>query len=498
MITETSAYNFLCGEFYNMYKPAEAAGRLSADTDLPYGLELQDYWLDPTDSNLQFTPIDYQSFWICQDVNSTFYYSMKGDNILRSKFSNPRYSYQPQSTSYTYSPHSRNPMNGVALVVRCISPYDMDGPYDGNACVYLCANTSDTPGFLAGLQVGQLSCIKNGGTNGQTGSAGWEQFACEHMLSTANGTPLHLCGEIIVWSAPRENNISNYYTLQEPHHTTQLCAALSAFPRKIISETSYSNLYYYDSEQEINTNVLGNRSYAYPYIWATTDGKCKEHEFYRHNANDGWTERWGGRYDYETNINNYVQEITWSYDSWLSTVYCSKKTSRPPKNNEHGQNFRFYCAAPAMCFYGNLSADVYQTWYVDFGDWASYFWRKRVVEFERSDIFIDYSTTSYGEYFKFLSRYALQSKEAFTFQDAFCLWDPYDESDAIQTLNSLRSLAGLSAWQWASGPVPTRQEAQRYTHSCRVNAYETWVFQKFDHPLIMPEGYHFTNQDPPV
>lgn len=59
MITETSAYNFLCGEFYNMYKPAEAAGRLSADTDLPYGLELQDYWLDPTDSNLQFTPIDY-------------------------------------------------------------------------------------------------------------------------------------------------------------------------------------------------------------------------------------------------------------------------------------------------------------------------------------------------------------------------------------------------------------------------------------------------------
>ena len=126
------------------------------------------------------------------------------------------------------------------------------------------------------------------------------------MLSTANGTPLHLCGDIVVWSAIRQNDISSYYTLQEPHHTTQLCAELSVFPRKIIHMSPYGSLYYYNSEQEINNGVLGSSSYAYPYIWATTDGKCKEHEFYRSRSSDGWTERWGGRYDYETNMNNNV------------------------------------------------------------------------------------------------------------------------------------------------------------------------------------------------
>jgi hypothetical protein len=71
VVTDTSQYKFFKASFDNVYKENEAAGLLSGNP--PYmleGLELPDRFTDPTEN--RFLPLDFQDFWICQDVNESF------------------------------------------------------------------------------------------------------------------------------------------------------------------------------------------------------------------------------------------------------------------------------------------------------------------------------------------------------------------------------------------------------------------------------------------
>lgn len=144
--------------------------------------------------------------------------------------------------------------------------------------------------------------------------------------------------------------------------------------------------------------------------------------------------------------------------------------------------------SPAFSFYGDLSATLYQSWGVFFNDWSAWFWRKLPLTFERSDVLYDQR--------RLTQHYLMQSKESFTSEEVFCLWSPFDEQDAKNRLNNLRSIAGLPAWAFTDGRIPY-SDRQLYEHSARVSNYNTVLVWKFSHPLLKEDGYHYTNQDPP-
>ena len=64
MVLETSSYGFLCKAFEVLYKDRE--DQLQGNPpDMLSGLELKPYFQDPSQ---RFLPVDFQDFWICQDV----------------------------------------------------------------------------------------------------------------------------------------------------------------------------------------------------------------------------------------------------------------------------------------------------------------------------------------------------------------------------------------------------------------------------------------------
>ena len=95
-------------------------------------------------------------------------------------------------------------------------------------------------------------------------------------------------------------------------------------------------------------------------------------------------------------------------------------TNGCPTTGHSAKNYRLYSQAPAFCYYGNLSADVYLMWRVNFTGEGNYFYAKKMtVEFERSDYFC-------SGYHPYLGRYAMQSKDTWSFDELFCLWPPTD------------------------------------------------------------------------
>lgn len=167
-------------------------------------------------------------------------------------------------------------------------------------------------------------------------------------------------------------------------------------------------------------------------------------------------------------------------------------TSGCPTSGHSAKNYRLYSQAPAFCYYGDLSADVYLMWSVNFtGEGTYYYAKKMQVEFERSDYFC-------SGYHPYIGRYAMQSKQTWSFDELFCLWTPTDVGAIGSAANSLRSLAGLSAWTFPQGQFP-REEYNRWpAHSFQVYFEAPFVVWKFSHPLIEEPDYHFPNQDEPT
>lgn len=489
MVTEVSAYKYLCN-WYQMYEQARDAGQLSTVGDLPNDLALQEKFIDPADEDLRFFPVDYQDFWTCMDVNSAFKYMGTVRNSLYTKWRNPYWPVQPQIATYQeYLNQDTIPYQGWNIKVDAGYSYGGNSFWWSHDWAYLCCAT-DAPGWLANVGTDKSSpyFATKGGTNGHTGSAGWYELLWR-SVSAENGQPNVLSGrDLPLWTAISSTTISAGYALSAPSFTHQLCCALSAFPKKLFASDTSFNSYSYDDEGQISGHFNGN--YATDFAdWGSTGGKFKEHDFHRSGAMSAWIERWGGSYNYESNSDSEVQRIDWSYDRSLCCQYCSYKSYTPPKNNESGKVFRFYVNAPTLCMYGDLSADVYQTWAVNFGDWLCWFWLKRTLTFENSGLRV-------WKYSNAPTHCLLQSKETFSFEDLYCLWKPFDEANAKTRLNSLRQSAGLSAWAFSDGQIP-RSDDYLYRHQARVTKYPDYIVWKFSHPLLKEPGYHFANQDPP-
>ncbi len=105
MVLDTSEYKFTTLAFNKVYKYAEQNNLLVAWNDLPYGLSMKGEWEDPADTQQRFYSIDYQDFWICQDVNAMFRFMGVDEYPWPSPrvgytYQNPYIPYQPQVWNY--------------------------------------------------------------------------------------------------------------------------------------------------------------------------------------------------------------------------------------------------------------------------------------------------------------------------------------------------------------------------------------------------------------
>ena len=186
--------------------------------------------------------------------------------------------------------------------------------------------------------------------------------------------------------------------------------------------------------------------------------------------------------------------IDGTYDPRMYRQYLySEVAGGIPVDDKFGKNYRLYVQAPLYCFYGNLSADVYLMWRANFYDGgpAQFYARKLEVEFERSDYFCS------GQH-PHIARYALRSKQTWSYDEIFCVWKPLAQDTIKGVVNNLRAMAGLSAWQFPTG-VFSEDDYDIYAqHSVNVSWESPFIIWKFSHPLIEEPGYHFTNQDEPA
>jgi hypothetical protein len=128
-------------------------------------------------------------------------------------------------------------------------------------------------------------------------------------------------------------------------------------------------------------------------------------------------------------------------------------------------------------------------WRVNFpGEDLYYYARKMTVDFERSDY---YCSGAHA----YIGRYALRSKQAFSYDELFCLWTPQDVDSIPGKANWLRELAGLSAWTFPPGQFSRDDYSKWPAHTFQLYMESPFIVWKFSHPLIKEAGYHFTNQD---
>lgn len=128
---------------------------------MPQDVVLQDNWLDPTDDQLRYFPVDYQDFWIAADVNSTWNYANNPNGSRStsnsSRFYNPRFSRQPQPATYHYDfPNGDNPYYGWL-----VNTYVLNSGLGGAQFGFLCCAT-DTPSFLANVTSGDYYFLQKG------------------------------------------------------------------------------------------------------------------------------------------------------------------------------------------------------------------------------------------------------------------------------------------------------------------------------------------------
>lgn len=468
MVLPTSEYKYTC-EWYGRYEVRRDAGQLTQIDDLPADVVLQDNWLDVTSTNLRYFPVDYQDFWIAADVNSTWNFANSPYGATTTQnpiYKNPRYSHQPQPATYHYDwPNGRNASYGWLINTYVGTSWGWTG-YG-----FLCCAT-DVPQFLSGVTASDYFFLQKGS------ASNFSSFFNGKMDENIYRDNLR------IWAALSSVPISSEYALSAPSFTYDLSCHLSAAPHRVASSLRPYDYYSYSDESSIS--VYFNDPYKFPNNfggWFGTAGPITRHQFSRRGASSDWNET----YTYQSDYGNTIQRIHWMVDTSLSAKYCDIKWAYPPLQGESQKTFRLYVNSPTFCYYGDLSADLYMAWNVEFNDTTAQYWKKIPLTFERTDI----EWTRYD----FPTHYLMRSKEVFSFEELFCIWSPFDENDAISKIADLRNKASLSAWNFPPAPIPPSQQGGLVNFAQSWRDDNTFLLWKFKHPLEMPNNYHFTNQD---
>lgn len=152
---------------------------------MPQDMALQDKFLDPADPGVRFFPLTFQDFWINMDVASTFAFIPSNRNtVYTGGWKNPVLSRQPQPyTYYQYGNAAANvnyPYSGCT--VKPDAGYSQYGSWthsygssDDAKWAFLSAGVTE-PGLIghSGPDKYHPYCAAVGGTNGSTGSGGWD------------------------------------------------------------------------------------------------------------------------------------------------------------------------------------------------------------------------------------------------------------------------------------------------------------------------------------
>ena len=102
MVSDTSEYRFLSCAWQVLYKDRE--DQLQGNPpDMLSGLEMKGRWQDHSQ---RFLPVDFQDFWICQDVQAAFYFLGKraSTSYPETSYCTPKLQRQPQVDNYTGYP----------------------------------------------------------------------------------------------------------------------------------------------------------------------------------------------------------------------------------------------------------------------------------------------------------------------------------------------------------------------------------------------------------
>lgn len=288
MVLPTSEYKYTC-EWYEQYEARRDAGQLTATTDLPYDVALQDKWLDVNSPTLRYFPVDYQDFWIAADVNSTWNFANNpygATTVQNPIYKNPRYSHQPQPATYYYDwPNGRWPDYGWL-----INTYVANGwGYDGFG--FLCCAT-DVPPFLSGVTSSDYYFLQKGSQSGFN-------FYFNNQIDQ-NIYRDHLR----IWAALSSVPISSEYALSAPSFTYDLSCHLSAAPHRVASSLRPYDYYSYSDESSIS--VYFNDPNKFPDNfggWFGTAGPITRHQFSRRGASSAWTETWDS---YQSDYGNTI------------------------------------------------------------------------------------------------------------------------------------------------------------------------------------------------
>lgn len=160
--------------------------------------------------------------------------------------------------------------------------------------------------------------------------------------------------------------ISSEYALSAPSFTYDLSCHLSSAPHRVASSLRPYDYYSYSDASSIS--VYFNDPNKFPNNfggWFGTAGQITRHEFSRYNPNSSWNESWDS---YQSDYGNTMQYIHWTFSLSLSAQFCDDKWTYSPRQGESQKTFRLYVNSPTFCYYGDLSADLYMGWNVEFND----------------------------------------------------------------------------------------------------------------------------------
>ena len=367
MVLDTSEYRFTTLAFNEVYKYAEQNNLLVAWNDLPYGLSMKGEWENPEDTQQRFYSVDYQDFWICQDVNAMFRfmgvdeYAWPGPRVGYT-YQNPYIPYQPQVWNYDVNQTGEtNAATGNRVAVTAGVPMQYQQTLKNWGFLN---SENDRPGIFGSATTTGLTFVMNGSNMSGLDTTIW------NSISADGGA---LSGVQEIYNA-QTNQISQLEALRGPILTTQLATALDGFTRNVVSFEDFQYRSYPSATQFIQY-VNGSSSGFRQSTWVNpTDGNIIRHDFDRSSSSDPWSES-------TTDMGNSGSDVEGIY--WTRRRGCYGKTYYAPATS--GQNFRYMVMlSPAFAFYGNLSVDVYQTWGVTMDDNISCFIRRRELTMERS------------------------------------------------------------------------------------------------------------------
>ena len=368
------------------------------------------------------------------------------------------------------------------------SSYDIDerSIYYGTQAYQVMSCAEDAPGVLGQLST-NLVCI------GHQGGQSYMYTANVAAYSTISNCMERGAVDLFNDLSVAGHEPSAYFPLHSPCYTEALSAALSAHSRKVFHVADkYSNCFL---PQQAETSVFNNGN-PLEYMWCflnDSEESCASMKNYR----SAFSADYEVTYQSPSHRSVPGQLVSWTNERvpgssptmYRQYIYSEYAYGCPSGHSQ--KNYRLYSQAPTFDFYGNLSADVYMMWRVNFTGEDVYFYaRKLEVEFERSDYFCSGAHA-------YIGRYALRSKQTFSFDELFCLWTPQDVDSIPGKANWLRELAGLSAWTFPPGQFSRDDYSKWPAHTFELYSESPFVVWKFSHPLLEDSDYHFQNQDEP-